>query len=450
MKRFVLVLLFSFLLKSGTFSQELELASYLSNIVDVGNGSFGLIVGEVDNNTLSFVTVGDRDEDFFSGISVKFYSGHLEATGKLVKKFDVGRYTLVLYQCDKPSTLSWRSDHYDFLSLNSTSLKTFLDNGKSDNQWSNYREPVTAIQLDQGIATFQMKDGSLFSRGMPIINQNGSIVSLVANKQEGDEHVVFEAIDFSVVERVLYQFAGCKYFNLLRHGQKTTLCEIQRDEEISREKSDARSYRRNKSYSFAIAPAIGGGIYLIPNKTEGKSYSGLGYTVGLQFVYHPDRLARIIVKPRYGHYSIYPGESAYSSGQIEPKFLKLEFVELPVLTEIITVQNAKDNHTFALGYAPSFHCQSRLVYTADDVEFTAQVYPINFVHKLLVESSYERRVFKFTAYYNAQFGRWVNSNIELRHQNNTLRPFEGQRRLSHYFALEFSWRLWGNWLLKER
>ena len=450
MKQLLLVVLTSIFIQRIAVSQELDLSSYLSNVVDVGNGSFGIITGEIDKHTLSFVTVGDRGEDFFSGISVKFYGRGFEATGLLVKKFEFGDYTLALYQCEKPSDFSWRPDHYGFISLNSTTFRTFLDNGKSDNQWSSYREPIVAVQLSNGIATLRLGDHSLFSRGMPIINHNGSIVGLVASKQDSDSHLLFEALDFSVIERLLYQYGKCKYFSLLKHGQKSTLCELWREEQKSSERQNAKFRRRNKSYLFALAPGIGGGYYLLSSRDEETAFSGWGYAAQLNFVIGPDLGGRVILKPRYAKYNLVPAETAYSSSAMKPKALRLEFVEIPVLIEGITTQFQGENQTLAIGYAPSFLHNSDIRFVVDDQELLRQVYASRFTtHKFIFELGLEYRALKCVAYYNAQFGRWLDRNTEFRYQGHTLRPFSGHRGLTHYFGVEISWRLWGNWLLKE-
>lgn len=185
---------------SQAFCQEMHSTPSLSSIVDIGNGSFGIVIGRIDENTLSFVTVGDETESFVSGISVKFHGLAFEGTGKLIESFTFGKYTLALYQCENPYQLYWRPAHYDFFLLNSGSYRTFLDNGKSDNQWSDYREPIILIHLGDGVATLRMGNHALFSRGMPVIDNNGSIVGIIANKQDHDRHLIFDAIDFSVVE----------------------------------------------------------------------------------------------------------------------------------------------------------------------------------------------------------------------------------------------------------
>ena len=200
-----LLILISFIfvfLQSRLFCQEMNLTPSLSNIVDIGNGSFGIIIGKIDENTLSFVTVGDETEDFFSGISVKFHGLAFEGTGKLIKSFTFGKYTLALYQCENPDRSYWRPAHYNFFPSNSSSYRSFLDNGKSDNQWSYYREPIILIHLADGIATLRMGNHALFSRGMPVINSNGSIVGIIADKQDHDKHLIFDAIDFSIIERL--------------------------------------------------------------------------------------------------------------------------------------------------------------------------------------------------------------------------------------------------------
>lgn len=199
--RLLILISFTFAFLQGhAFCQEMNSTPSLSTVVDIGNGSFGVIIGRIDENTLSFVSVGDETESFFSGISVKFHGLAFEGKGKLIKSITFGKYTVALYECENPHKQYWRPAHYDFFTSNSDSYRTFLDNGKSDNQWSNYREPIVQIHLADGIATLRMGNHALFSRGMPVINNNGSIVGIIADKQDHDGHLIFDAIDFSVVE----------------------------------------------------------------------------------------------------------------------------------------------------------------------------------------------------------------------------------------------------------
>jgi hypothetical protein len=451
MKRLLLILVTWVFIQSPASGQELDLSSYLSNVVDIGNGSFGIITGEVDRKTISFVTIGDKDEDFFSGISVKFFNVRFEATARLVKKFNFGNYTLALYQCEKPVNFIWRPDHYSFMSLNSTSFRTFLDNGKSDNQWSTYREPIAPVQIADGLATLRFGDHALFSRGMPVINQLGSIVGMIATTQDNDDHLLFEALDISIIERLLYEYGKCKYFTLLRHGQTTTLCEIREREQRSSDQQDAKARRRSKSYLFAMAPGIGGGLYIQPSRNDETFFFGWGYSAHMNLVIGPDYGGRFILKPRYARYTLTPSETAYSASAIKPEALRLEFVELPILIEGIMTQFQGENQTLAIGYAPSFLYNSDLRMSVDDREFLRQVYARKSVaHKFIIELSLEYRALKCVAYYNAQFGRWLDRNTEFRYQSHTIRPFTGHQGLTHYFGAEFSWRLWGNWLLKEK
>jgi hypothetical protein len=451
-----LILLVFLLISIPAFGQERDLSSYLSNVVDLGGGSFGIVTGEVDENTLSFITVGDNSHHFFNGISVKFFNSDFEATAYLVKTFVIGNYTLALYQCDKPRRFSWRREHYDFFSSSSPSFRTFLDNGKSDNQWSNYREPVSLVSISNKIAVLQMRDQSIYSRGMPIFNDQGSMVGMIASRLSDEENITFEAIDFSAIENVLHEFSECKYFKIIPFGHKVTLCASEEIENFLRKREVTKTRRRNTKHKFSAAPAISSGVLILPsnNDIDLNSFLGIGWAVGVNLYLQPDQPIRVIFKPRIGQNRIEPiNGSLFQVSGSEFAGMKFKFFEVPAMLEFVMNHNIKKNFILAFGYAPTFNYTTYIVHY-DIVRKIGVLHLMDpgssIFHKLLVELGMESRNAKWGLFYSAQLNRWVDPKFDLGRQYFIRQPFEKQKTISHYVGAEFSWRLWGNWLLKER
>lgn len=437
------------------FGQERDLSSYLPNAVDLGGDNFGIITGEVDENTLSFITVGDSHDYFFSGVSVKFYNMDFEATAYLVKTFAFGSYTLALYQCGKPEKLPWRSDHFDDFSSNSNSYRTFLDNGKSDNQWSNYREPIFPVNLSHGIATLRMGNQPLYSRGMPIFNDQGSIVGMIASKLSDEEHVTFEAIDFSIIEGFLYDFGKCEYFELIPFGQKITRCAKEEIEELLRKSEEEKFIRQNKRYKFAAAPALSTANVYVPARNEYQRYTDIagGYTAGVNLHFWPDEPTRLNLKPRIGFYNFLSvGRIHYTYGLDQFIGMELFSFEAPIMWERVIKYYKKQNLVFALGYVPIIKLRTNAIFKdSRSLKYVRhRVGDSAFKNRLMTELTLERRKAKWSLFYSAQLNRWVDPEFEFADEFYVIRPFEGPRMVSHNIGLEFSWRLRGNWLLKEK
>lgn len=427
--------------------QELDLSSYLSNVVSIGGGDFGIITGEVDSYTLSFVTVGDVDSNFFNGISVKFHNTEAESTAFLVKKFTYGKYIIALYECEKPEKLVWRTDHYDFFSLNSTSYKTFLDNGKNDNQWSNYRDPVSMINLSNGIANLRMETQPIYSRGMPVLNDRGSIVGMIASRQSAEDHIIFEAIDFSIFETLLFDFGKCDYFTLIRFGQTTTMCNENNDI-LKAEVVDSKIIHREKSI-FTVAPAINPGLFLLPGLQKEFGLRGYGSTIGINLTFWSHEVRRLTVKPRYGLADVW--FSSLSMNKVHGFHgMRLKYLEVPLLIEFELDNYFEDNYIISFGYVPTFQFDPDLIFFINTKRFNYHVNSkTDFNSKLLVELIYEKRRSRWSLVYWAQLNRWDDSDFEFTTQSTVIQPFGGHRSVSHFIGIEFSTRIWaGNWLRK--
>lgn len=451
MKYQVCLFLF-FLVKFQALGQELNLSSYLPNIVDLGGGNFGIITSDLDDKTISFITTRSSDSDFFNGISVKFYNIDFESTAHLVKTFVVGKNTIGLYQCEKPENFTWRIEHYNYFSSNSGTFRTFLDNGKSDNQWSNYRETISLVDFSNGIATLQMGNQPLYNPGMPILNEQGSIVGIIASKITDENTFTFEAIDFSIIEKFLYDFAKCKYFKMILFGQKMDLCTQKEKVKLSNQREDEKNYRQNKRYFITAAPAFNLGVLDLPSEKPESNYAGFGYTAGINLYLWPDQPTRLSFKPRYAQYRVglYEGTPNILD-EIDFQVLNLNSFEIPVMVESVYSYNRKNNWVVALGYVPSFNTSSELIYHINGEEFLENIKPGSSIfHKLLVELTFENRISRWGFYYGLQFNHRIDPDFLIEIQNQLYQPFEGQKSFSHYFGAEFSWRLWGNWLVKEK
>ena len=451
-----LTLLFFLLMTTQVIGQENNFNSVLSNVVDLGGGNFGLVTGGVDENTLSFITVADSKSVFFSGISVKFFGIETESTAYLIKTFVFGNYTLALYECSRPKNLILRSNNYDFFSSPSNSFRTFLDNGKSDNQWSAYREQISLISLSNNVASMRMNGQSIFSRGMPVINEQGSLVGMIASESSDEGVVSFDVIDFSVIEQLLYDFEKCKYFKLILFGQKLTICDKEELEYALHMQEDKRKYRASRKYNFTAAPAIRLGMLIdganYPYSSDIMTQVGYGFTVGINFHINADRRFRLNLKPRLGYYyfSRFGSEDYLMDvGQFEG--INFQLFEIPIILEYVIKYYKKQNIVISFGYVPIIELTTNAIFwdSQFDATYSMEVKDSTSQSSLLFELSLERRKSKWSFNYSMQLNEWVDPNYELSKNNQTITPFQGQKSFSPYFGVEFSYRLWGNWLTKE-
>ncbi|GAA0878122.1 hypothetical protein GCM10009119_10900 [Algoriphagus jejuensis] len=448
-------ILFFVLVVVQSFGQERSISYSLSNVVDLGGGDFGLITGEVDENTISFITVADSRSEFFSGISVKFHGLEIESEAYLVKVFVYADYKLALYECSKPKNFAMRASKYDFFSQGSNSFATFLDNGISDNQWSVFREPIMLVDITNKIALLRMERQSVFSRGMPVFNERGSIVGMISSKSNDEGLSTFKAIDFSVIEKILYEFEQCKYFKLVPFGQELTVCEKEELEYLLLMKEESKRSRENRRYQFTVSPALSVGIIWLSGTEGNYNYSSFadGFEGGVNLHMRPDERGRLSLKPRYGHYKItefglYP---SWSSG------LRLRGIDFRILKAPITLEYAikyyrKQNVVIAFGYVPTVKLGTNArVVESGGKQSRLKHNDVNYVNGLCVELSLERRISKWSLIYSGILNQWVDPGFEVEDEfYGSSRPFEGQKPISHYFGVEYSRRLWGNWLLKER
>lgn len=449
MRFFFIVLLF-FCFQS--FGQRIDLSSYLGNVVDVGGGDFGLITGAVNDSTISFVTIGDHQSDFYNGISVKFFELNVESTGYLVTKLKVGNYWLGLYQCGKPNGLKWRQDHYQYFNSTEGSLWTYLDNGVSDNKWNSFIRPITLTNITDDIATLSMGPDPVFSRGMPIFNSWGSIVGVVANAPLDENQFTFDAIDMAALEKILFGFAKCKYFQLIKYGYRSDLCTREEKAERYAQKNNLRSDRSNKNYHFTFGPAFTLSVLSLPSEIVGSSYFGTGYTAGLNLVFLPDKKTRVILKPRYSQHNTRVSDGIEKIiSEFDMMELKLMSTEIPIVLDFITRYRKQGNQAISVGYSPVFLAGTEFTYSYNGLPFTRYLKPkSNLMHKILFEYTFETRLMKWGFFYSVQNNHWVDSDYKFRYKNLDYKIFEGQKAVAHSLGIEFAWRLRGNWLLKEK
>ena len=409
----------------------------------------------MDENTLSFITVAGSKSVFFSGISVKFFEIEMESTAYLIKTFVFGDYTLALYECSKPKNLILRSNNYDFFSSPSNSFRTFLDNGKSDNQWSAYREQLSLISLTNNIASMRMNGQSIFSRGMPVINEQGSLVGMTASESSDEGVVSFDVIDFSVIEKLLYEFKQCKYFKLILFGQKLTICDKEELEYTLHLQEDKRKYRASRKYNFTAAPAIRLGMLIdganYPYSSDIMTQFGYGFTAGINFHINADKRFRLNLKPRLGYY--YFGRFGTADylmdvGQLDG--IDFQIFEIPIILEYVIKYYKKQNLVMAFGYVPIIELYTSAIFW--DSQLGTKRMMVNdstSQSSLLFELSLERRKSKWSFNYSLQLNEWVDPNYEFSKDYQIITPFRGQKSFSPYFGVEYSYRIWGTWLLKE-
>lgn len=462
MKKVLLVL---FLLVSGcVFSQDLDFSPYLSNVVDIGGGNFGIITANIDDHTISFVTVIYNGEPIYDGISVKFFNTTFESTGYIVEEFSINNYILVLYTCTKPNTLSWREESYEPNRHNIEGIfSTFLDNGKSDNQWSTFREKISFVSQLEEVLKLNMSNMSSFNRGMPVFNSNGSIMGIIATKPTSDDINFFDALNFSAIEKMLYKFGKCKYFQLKRFGSKYTLCEEEKNRFKLAEKNDRKIQRQNKIFNFTVSPSIIPHVYIQSSELEETSYSGVGYSAGLNLYFWPDSRKRLVFKPRYGKHIIIPPSDSNPIVVNNRRLLGVNFsyFEMPIMFETNKSYGVKYNNVMAIGYIPSFPFKNSMMFdlTNDptatiisDQPKIAQTIKSKsaMVHKIMIELTFENKISRWGFFYYLQLNGFLDPSFTISSSSGAVAPFQGQDRLSHCFGAEFSWRLWGNWLLKDQ
>jgi hypothetical protein len=447
----MMVLTFFVLTTRNSFSQNIDLRPYLSNVVDIGGGDFGYITAELDPQTVSFITIKSSESEFFDGIAVKFHQSEFEGTGLLIHKVRLGKYWLGIYQSKRPKDLVWREEHYNNFQSKVSTFATFLDNGISDNQWNTFRQSIDLTSFHEGIATLSMGEGPVYSRGMPVFNSQGSLTGFIAHQQLDEKHFTFEALDIGAIENILYRYAKCKYFQLIRFGYRADICTREDKYQQVLDRNDRRRIRRNKSYLFTMGPAFTYGAHLIPSKEAASVYAGFGYSAGINMVFNPDGRTRLIIKPRYTSHKVKVSDQIE---KIVPEFdlmeLRVNSLEVPILVDFLTRTNVNGNQALAIGYAPVYHSGTEYTFGYNGNSFMRNLFPESSLsHKFVLELTWETRLLKWGFIYSIQNNNWVSPDSILTFQGRAYNIRSGQYNFAHTLALEFSWRLWGNWLLKE-
>lgn len=453
---FVIILI---ILVQLCFAQQNDLKRYLNNIVEVGAGEFGLIVGDDNNHTVYFITASTKDDEgavvFAPQLFSKFYRQSAVNKAIYIRKFSVGSSEFALYSVNSIVIPKWEKYSYGTLGNGSGMYRTFMDNGKPDSMWFvNSANLNVNEKIGGNLFQFRVSRDDVFFKGMPVVDASKGIVGIIAQSQTDKNEVAFTVIDIKAVEEQLFEFSNCRYFNMIAIGETGTRCQIENEIRVTKFKEVKQAKQDLQVFAFAHGPGYAVN-YTISGGYNG-GLGGFGIGAGWNLFINPDRgKFRVTLKPRYSRIRLNANEEYTFNSTIgyRPKSFRIRNFELPITLEWVTKRGRNGNSYVGFGYTAAYQQPVVFSYTQGNSTSTNKktaIVTAGSKHKINFDLGYESGRNRVSFFANYQLTPWSDYNYYLTVDNYAIHAFEGAGLSYLMIGIEFLVRLKGSWDIKVR
>lgn len=470
-------ILASLLLLTATFGSHSVFAQkspLTSNWLKINNGQYGFVVGSNKKDSVYFVTVIDSKvarED--RQVEIFLSDGKVKGKATFVDEFPFGRKYVALYSY--VGTIAKKAEHGYYDDFPGSSSKKFvmmsegMAGASAELRTAPYVPSAHRASFQETVSSkdgiyILTKTGLQLERGMPVLAEGARVVVAIVAENVKATQERFTVISlWAIADKLRNADRGtCRYFNLLKVDETLTTCEqevIRRKEEElrrikeeiirkNRTREERRLVRRNSDYLISVGPAVGFNGQEIKNTKTGESFTGSGYSIGLNLHVNPNpnTILPFSLRPRYNNssFDLSTAQSVATSGLLNMQKLSIESYQLPLVFE-----TGAKGLAVGLGYAPLFISKLEFdYYTAGDgktIRKDLLTDHAQFAHRILAEFGGQTGLFKFIIQYQYQFGSFMNRQYEMVLGSDFVKPLKDFKNNYSTLNIEISCRLWGRW-----